>query len=146
MEYKKVNDDELKRFREENLMFITSPGRMGDIEGSTFVVKEDNELKMYYIENLYKCNTILNIFPEWVKSVKEDSKSNKYNYIYMGFGNGLHVDKSIYDEYYPYLLEEVKKDDMYYEEDNDNYNPCLNYAHWEHALENMINDTKKTKK
>ena len=70
------------------------------------------------------------------------NKSYKYKYIYMGFGNVLCVDKRIYDKYYPYLLGEVKKDDMYYEEEGDNYNPCLNYSHWEYAIDKMTQNEK----
>ena len=33
-------------------------------------------------------------------------------------------------------------DDMYYEEEGDNYNPCLNYSHWEYAMERMIEGNK----
>ena len=38
--------------------------------------------------------------------------------------------------------DKVKKDDMYYEEEGDNYNPCLNYSHWEYAIEKMIEKEK----
>ena len=43
MEYTKVTDEDIKKFNEDNLMFITNPGRMGDEDGSTFVIKHDNE-------------------------------------------------------------------------------------------------------
>ena len=116
---------------------------MGDLYGSTFVMKENNELKEYYCENIFKSTSIVEVFPEWKKTVSNTkNESNKYKYIYMGFGNGLCIDKRIYDKYYPYLLEAVKKDDMYYEEEGDNYNPCLNYSHWEYAFDRMINDDK----
>ena len=29
---------------EEDIMFITNPGRMGDEDGTTFIVKHDNKL------------------------------------------------------------------------------------------------------
>ena len=143
MEYLRVNDEDIKKFNEDNLMFITNPGRMGDMYGSTFVMMEDNKLKEYYCENIFKSISIVEVFPEWKRTVSNtNNESNKYKYIYMGFGNGLCVDKRIYDKYYPYLLEEVKKDDMYYEEEKDNYNPCLNYSHWEYAIDKMIENEK----
>lgn len=143
MEYVKVNDLDINIFNEDNLMFITNPGRMGDMYGSIFVMKEGNTLKEYYCENIFKSNSIVEVFPEWKKTIEnKDNKSDKYKYVYMGFGNGLCVDKRIYDKYYPYLFESVKKDDMYYEEDGDNYNPCINYSHWEYALDKMIENEK----
>lgn len=143
MEYVKVNEDDIKKFSEDNLMFITNPGRMGDMCGSTFVMKEGNTLKEYYCENIFKSISIVEVFPEWKKTIEDkDNKSDKYKYVYMGFGNGLCVDKRIYDKYYPYLLESVKKDDMYYEADGDNYNPCINYSYWKYALDKMIENEK----
>ena len=143
MEYTKVTDEDIKKFNEDNLMFITNPGRMGDLYGSTFVMKEDNELKEYYLDNIFRSTSIVDVFKEWKNTVSnDDNKSDKYNYVYMGFGNGLCVDKRRYAKYYPYLLEEVKKDDLYEEESGDNYNPCINYSVWEKALDNMIKDDK----
>ena len=58
-----------------------------------------------------KCNISLgkfgNKFTLW-REVWEDEKhnSNKYKYIYEGFGNALCIDKTIYDEYYPYIKDE----------------------------------------
>ena len=143
MEYTKVTDEDIKKFNEDNLMFITNPGRMGDLYGSTFVMKEDNELKEYYLDNIFRSTSIVDVFKEWKNTVSnDDNKSDKYIYVYMGFGNGLCVDKRIYAKYYPYLLKEVKKDDLYEEESGDNYNPCINYSVWEKALDNMIKDDK----
>ena len=143
MEYTKVTDKDIKKFNEDNLMLITNPGRMGDLYGSTFVMKEDNELKEYYLDNIFRSTSIVDVFKEWKNTVSnDDNKSDKYIYVYMGFGNGLCVDKRIYAKYYPYLLEEVKKDDLYEEESGDNYNPCINYSVWEKALDNMIKDDK----
>ena len=143
MECIKVTDKDISKFNEDNLMFITNPGRMGDMYGTTFVMNENNELKEYYLDNIFKSTNIVKVFPEWKNTIStKDNKSNKYKYVYMGFGNGLCIDKRIYDKYYPYLLEEVKKDDLYAEEDGDNYNPCINYSHWKNALDKMIEKEK----
>ena len=143
MEYKKVTDEDIKKFNEDDLMFITNPGRMGDMYGSTFVMNDNGILKEYYVDNIFKCISIVEVFPEWKNTVSNtNNESNKYKYVYMGFGNGLCVDKRIYDKYYPYLLDEAKKDNLYEKEFGDNYNPCINYSHWEHALERMIENEK----
>ena len=38
----KISSDDFFKINEDDLMFITNPGRMGDEDGSTFVVKKDN--------------------------------------------------------------------------------------------------------
>ena len=107
MEYIKIKDEDLIKFNEDNLMFITNPGRMGDLYGSTFVMMENNVFKEYYLDNIFSSTNIVDVFPEWNNTIStKDNKSDKYQYVYMGFGNGLCVDKRIYDKYYPYLLEE----------------------------------------
>ena len=41
LETKEISRDEFFTLKEENLMLITNPGRMGDEDGSTFIIKED---------------------------------------------------------------------------------------------------------
>lgn len=51
-------------------------------------------------------------FPKWKEAwqnCNNEEYYGKYIYVYMGFGKGLSVDKSIYREYEPHLLDEVKK-------------------------------------
>ncbi len=151
-EEKKINKEELLQIDEKDVMFITSPGRMGDVDGSTFVIKVNNKYVAYrvgtwgveYKDNNYiSFDDMLEHFPKWNNALKNCNKNkcnDKYIYVYMGFGNLLCVDKSIYDIYYPYLLEVVKKQDMYSLDENGDYNPCLNFPSWIPALENMIND------
>ena len=43
-----ITREELFKLKEDNLMFITNPGRMGDIGGSTFIIKK--EKNVYLIE------------------------------------------------------------------------------------------------
>ena len=94
-----ISEEDFKKLKEENLLFITYPGRMGDIEGCSFVMKDKDMIKFYRIENLYtyKAN-IYEIFPKWKDSLekyKKKDSSSKYEIIYMGMGNLLGVDKTI---------------------------------------------------
>lgn len=43
-----MDKENIENLKEENLMLILNPGRQGDIDGCTFVMKEDNYYKMYY--------------------------------------------------------------------------------------------------
>lgn len=43
-----ITKEELMKLNEDELMFITIPGRMGDIYGSTFVIKKI--INIYFIE------------------------------------------------------------------------------------------------
>ena len=59
----------------------------------------------------------------------------------MGFGNGLSVDNSIYNDFEPYLNNLVEK---YLNDSNDEDRESLKYAAifnvWEKAFINMVND------
>lgn len=48
-----ISKDDFYKLKEENLMFITNPGRMGDEDGSTFIMKDEssNTLRTYRVEN-----------------------------------------------------------------------------------------------
>ncbi len=149
----KTNDitrDEFFKIKEEDVMFITNPGRMGDVTGSTFIVKKDNEYIPYRISGwMYGESTIsfeeaLNQFPEWKNAWdnwNNEDYDGKYVYIYMGFGNGLSIDKSIYDKYEPYLLEEVNK--IKEESNEDEIAPSMYFQAWPMAYIRMIDDIKK---
>ena len=155
-EPKRITREEFFNLKEEDLMFITNPGRMGDEDGSTFIIRNGNDYNVYRIDgwmygdekevNYISIKEAFKQFPKW-KEAWDNSRnseySEKYVYVYMGFGNDLCVDKRVYNEFYPYLLEEVKKQDMYSWEKDDNYNPCLNYPSWELAVEKMINNIQK---
>ena len=97
-----ITKDELLKLNEDILVFITNPGRMGDEDGSTFIIKEDNELTIYRVEGwMYPVsgkrvdisfNDLLEQFPKWhetMKNVNEKDYKGKYTHLYMGFGNGL---------------------------------------------------------
>ena len=133
-------------------MFITNPGRMGDEDGSTFIVRNDNEFKIYRLsEWMYRSknfdksehislNDTIKQFPMWYKAW-ENGSNKKYKYFYMGFGNGLSIDHSIYSEFEPYLNDLVEK---YLKERTDLDKESLKYAAifdvWEDAFINMVID------
>ena len=43
----KISKDDFYKINEEDVMFITNPGRMGDEDGSTFIIRQNNEFKIY---------------------------------------------------------------------------------------------------
>ena len=77
-------------------MFITNPGRMGDEDGTTFVIQNGNEFSVYRVdgwlypskkekqENRISMNDNKNQFPKWLeawKHSKEKDYKGKYTYI-----------------------------------------------------------------
>lgn len=143
----KITKEELFKLNEKDIMFITNPGRMGDEDGSTFIIKKDNDYIMYRVggwmygkrtDEFIFIDDLFTVFPLWKEmwnnSMDETFSSSKYEFIYMGFGNGLSVDKSIYDEYYKYLIDKVKKHKSYNLKDGDNYNPSINISVWDEAF------------
>ena len=152
METNNISKEDFLKINEDKVMFITNPGRMGDEDGSTFIIKEDNKFKIYRIDgwmypnkhikgNEYiSLDDALNQFPKWQDAWKNNG-NNKYEYIYMGFGNGLSIDKSIYNEYKPYLdkqVQEYLKD----EKDKNSLKYAAIYNVWDKAFSNMINNKK----
>lgn len=91
-------------------MFITNPGRMGDEDGCTFIIKKDNTFIGYRVEHwmydIEECTVnesdVTKVFPKW-RETWSKGNSEKYKYYYMGFGNGLCVDKSIVNIFENYL-------------------------------------------
>ncbi len=81
-------------------------------------------------------------FPKWSKAWKHGNDENyqrKYKYLYMGFGNGLSIDNSIYEEYKTYLEEAVKK---YLENHPGEMEYVAIYSTWEIAFINIVKDQK----
>ena len=151
LETKEISRDEFFTLKEENLMFITNPGRMGDEDGSTFIIKEDNNYVSYRIdgwmygdrtkEDFITLDEMFEQFPKWKEAwqnCNNEEYDGKYIYVYMGFGNGLSVDKSIYREYEPYLLDEVKK--IKNKRNEKEESPSMYYPAWKTAVENMLNN------
>ncbi len=150
----KISKSELLTLNEKDLLFITNPGRMGDEDGSTFIIKHDNELIIYRVDGWMYPNEHNNItledvfkqFPKWEETWKHNSDKlykGKYKYIYMGFGNGLSIDNTIYKEYKPYLNHLVKERlKAYNKEEKKKYKYATIYNTWETAVINMAYDKK----
>lgn len=153
-ETNKISKLEFVKLNEDDLIFITNPGRMGDEDGSTFIIKHGNELTIYRVDGwMYRkegekeeisLDDTTKQFPKWLEAWKhsdEKEYNGKYKYLYMGFGNGLSVDNSIYNEFEPYLNNLV---DKYLEDSKDEEKEGLKYAAiynvWEKAFINMVND------
>ena len=146
-----ISKQEFLKINEDDVMFITNPGRMGDEDGSTFIIKSGNELTIYRIDGwMYprgkqtdiSLDDTIKQFPKWYEAWEHREEKNyhgKYKCLYMGFGNGLCVDNSIYSEYAPFLNDLIEK----YLENKENKN-SLKYAAvfnvWEDAFINMVND------
>ena len=56
IEYNHITKDDLKKIDEKNAMFITNPGRMGDEDGSYFIVKKGNTFNPYRVLGLMYSN------------------------------------------------------------------------------------------
>ena len=150
----KISKKEFLKLSEDNVLFITNPGRMGDEDGSTFVIKDGNQLTIYRIDgwmyprNGQKEDEIISLddmvkqFPNWFQAWKNGENKNfdgKYTYLYMGFGNGLCVDNSIYDIFEPYLNKLVED---YLQESSEEEKYNVRFRVWKKALINMIEDKK----
>lgn len=161
LEPRKISKKDFYNLDENDLMFITNPGRMGDEDGSTFVLKIDDSYIPYRVngwmysnknernsKNYISLDDMFQVFPKWKESwhnyYVDKEYNGKYIYIYMGFGNGLCVDKRIYKKYYSYLLNEIKDNGATIDV-NDKYDPSLNFSLWDHALIKMIINEMNTK-
>ncbi len=152
---KYISKTDFLKLNEEDLMFITYPGRMGDEDGSTFVIKQGKDYVVHRIDGwMYPTEDIdekeqitlsdtFKQFPLWHEAWKHSRDKDyygKYTCLYMGFGNRLFVDNSIYSKYEPYLNKLV---DEYLEGTEDNieslkYSAIFNT--WEEAFVKMIED------
>ena len=150
-EPKKISRNEFFNLKEENVIFITNPGRMGDEDGSTFIIKDSNNYKTYRIDgwiygnhnekDFISLSEILKHFPKWKKTwdnCNNKEYDGKYIYIYTGFGNGVFVDKTIFKEFEPYLVKEVEKIRLKYNKEK--IEPSMYYPACKSAIENMINN------
>ena len=146
-----ITREEFLKLNEDDVMFITNPGRMGDEDGIQFVIKKDNILTMYRVDGwMYGIGKEISLqdafkqFPSWYYTWDHNKDKNyqgKYKYLYMGFGNGLSIDNSIYEEYKPYLdsvVEEYLKD----KDDKDKFMYAAIFSTWKQAVINMASDKK----
>lgn len=154
----RISKKDFLKLNEDDVLFITNPGRMGDEDGSTFVIKKENEFMCYRVdgwmyrsqdknqEEMISMSDTAKQFPKWFETWKNWNNENykgKYKYLYMGFGNGLSVDKSIYDEFKPYLEKEKEKYfESYSEEDRKDLQYAVIVNVWDKALIQMAKDKK----
>ena len=78
LEINKITREEFFNLKEENVMFITNPGRMGDEDGSTFIIKDNDNFIAYRIDgwlypngekdNYISLDEMYKQFPEWEKA------------------------------------------------------------------------------
>ncbi len=144
-----ISKKDFMKLNEDDVMFISNPGRQGDEDGTTFLIKNGNKCIPYRVggwmygpkdgEDYISLDDAFKVFPEWQnawynESIDENGDTRKYKYIYMGFGNGLCVDKRIYDEFEPYLKEACKK---YDKGDLPEDHPAVIYNSWKTAIINM---------
>ena len=154
LEPNKLSKSELLQLKEENLLFITYPGRMGDEDGSTFIMKQGDEFIIYRVDGWMfpkegerveiSLKDLFQQFPKWydvLEHEREKDYHGKYKYTYMGFGNGLCVDSSIWPEFEPYLKKEVEeylKDSSVEEKKSLQYAAAFNS--WERAFLELADD------
>lgn len=140
IEEKKLSEEELNNLYEDELLFITYPGRMGDVYGCSFVIKNNDKLTFYRIENLYEFKgNIYTQFPKWneaLKNYSEKKETEKYEIIYMGFGNLLGVDKSVFNDFKPLAEEKMKNISENYSNDLKFGAAC--YTYWKEIVNNMF--------
>ena len=144
-----ITREDFLKLNEDDVMFITNPGRMGDEDGIYFVIKKDNILTFYRVDGwMYGIGKEISLqdafkqFPNWYYTWDHNKDKNykgKYKYLYMGFGNGLSIDNRIYDDFKPYLdklVEEYLKD----KEDKDKLMYAAIFSTWKKAVTNMASD------
>ena len=140
IEEKKLAEEELNNLAEDDLLFITFPGRMGDVYGCSFVIKKNDKITFYRIENLYEFKgNIYKQFSTWneaLKNYSEKKESKKYEIIYMGFGNLLGVDKRIFNIFKPLAEEKMKNISENYD-DNLKFGVAC-YTYWKEIVKNMF--------
>lgn len=144
-----ISKEDFLKLNEDNVMFITNPGRMGDEDGSTFIIKEGSKYIIYRLNGwMYPSDLKDNItledtkkqFPKWYEAWENCNNENyqgKYKYIYMGYGNGLCVDKRIYDEYKPFL-DKLVNEYLSDKEDKESLKYAAIYNVWMDAFNSMV--------
>lgn len=140
IKYTKLTKDVFNTLKEEDILFISNPGRMGDEDGSNIIIKVDNDYYAYRISGwMYgpKNDDYISLtetqehFPNWKNRWEnwQDKKLiNQYEYVYMGFGNGISINKNIYNNFYPYIKDYISDDKL------------LGYKDLDNAIKNYLND------
>lgn len=147
--YHKITIDEFLKLDENDLMLVTNPGRIGDEDGSYFIMKDNDKFVAYRISgwmygqkenNSVSFDMMCSHFPKWKEAWKNYAKEDydgKYKFVYMGFGNGLCIDKRVYEEFNKFLERVVSQDPRYKSEEKI---PALYYNSWKKALFLYVNE------
>ena len=146
----RIQKEDFLKINEDDVMFITNPGRMGDEDGLTFIVKHDKDYTIYRLDGfMYRrndCNISLDDvkkqFPKWHEAWKSADNKNlkgKYHYLYMGFGNGLSVDNYVFDKFKPYL-DKMVQEYLEGERDKDSLEYAAIFNVWKEAFLEMVNN------
>ena len=155
--YNQISKEDFMNLKEEDVMFITNPGRMGDEDGITFIVKNGNSFITYRVDGWMYPNKDLDEkykityddaiehFPKWYESWQNGNDNHykgKYKHLYMGFGNGLNIDYSIYEDFKPYLEKVVEKNLEQYldEEEKKEMQYAAIFNVWEEAVMKMMEE------
>ncbi len=144
-----ISKEDFLKLNEDNVMFITNPGRMGDEDGATFIIKEGSNYIIYRLDGwMYPSDLKDNItledtkkqFPKWYEAWENSNDENyqgKYKYIYMGYGNGLCVDNRIYDDFKPFI-DKLVNEYLSDKEDKESLKYAAIKRVWMDAFNNMI--------
>jgi len=152
-----ISKQDFLKLNEDDIIFITNPGRMGDEDGTTFIIKKDNELIVYRVngwmystkeeresKDYISLEDASKQFPKWMETWNnwnDENYKEKYIYLYMGFGNGLSVDYSMYKDFKSYLDEEIDKYlEQYNDEEKEDYKFSAIFNVWDKALIKMSKD------
>lgn len=153
----RINRNDFFEINERDVLFITNPGRMNNIDGSTFIINTANGYKAYYIDGWYfhdktdddfiSYSEAMEHFPNWRAAIgqMEDKRSLKYRFIYMGFGNGLCVRKDIYEFYIKYLnnaVDQFAKEEGINDIEKEEQKYSIIYNVWTKAVVDMFSHVK----
>lgn len=144
----KISKNDFLKLDEKDILFITHPGRMGDEDGTTFIMKNGNDYIAYRVSGWMYGNRdnpefisyqdTLKQFPVFKKELHDKDDEGEYKQINMGFGNRLFVKMDIYPEYDKYLKEAIADYSSKYEEDL--YDAGIIFNVWDEALVDMLKE------
>ena len=134
-----LTEEILKELKEEDLLMITYPGRMGDVAGCSFAINHDG-IHIYRIEDLYHFKgDIFKQFPKWQEDLKnqvEKKKTKDYKVIYMGMGNLLGVKEEIYKEFEKKVKEKLPEISESYGSEELRFGAAC-YTYWRSIIKDM---------
>ena len=150
-----ISRDEFLKIREQDILFITHPGRMGDEDGSTFIINTTNGYKVYRISGWYfgdrtnpnfiSYSEMADRFPNWISSIRtpEEKADSLYRYVYMGFGNSLCIKKDLYESFMKHLelaIDKYAEDRNIDSSEKEERRYAIIFSVWGEAVVNMAAD------